>query len=81
MPDIIALQELDHSCAYREFLESMGYDMYISPKERENTYVTGLIAFKKDEFVLEHTEQINYNKFIRQYAEKGKTVGVNNLMY
>ena len=77
----MALQELDHSYMYREFLESMGYDIFISPKERENTYVTGLIAFKRDKFVLEHSEQINYNKFIRQYAEKGKTVGVDNMMY
>lgn len=59
----------------------MGYDMFISPKERENTYVTGLIAFKKDEFVLEHTEQINYNVFIREYVEKGKTLGLNDLAF
>ena len=76
MPDIIALQEVDHSHQMRVFLQGLGYDLYISPREREHNYVTGLIAFKKDEYKLEHIEQIDYKKFMMTQMQKARKVGL-----
>lgn len=81
MPDIIALQEVDHSHQISQFLQNIGYDLFISPKEKEYNYVTGLIAFKKDEYKLEHIEQIDYKKFITTHQQKAKQIGLNNMPY
>lgn len=63
------------------FLVCLGYDLFVSPREKEETYETGLIAFKKDVFILEHLQQIDYTKFFGQVKEKAQAIGCNNLNY
>jgi hypothetical protein len=50
-------------------LESEGYLTCIATIREKVDHVTGLIAYKKDEFELVHSHQIDFTDLIKVYEE------------
>lgn len=78
-PEILAIQEVDHSWMFSKELTRLGYDLVIDPREKEETYDTGIIAYKKDVFERNHIEHVDYKQFFSEFKEKANSIGYDKL--